>query len=80
MTRKIWIASGLLALTAVVLGACSGGHSSSSPTPVTTLRLEDNFGTQFGVDFRASPDSEPVKPTSGDLTPVDLSAEPRALR
>lgn len=79
MTRKIWITAGLLTVAGLVLGACSSGHSSSTPTPVTTLRLEDNFGTQFGVDYRASRDSEPVKPAPGDIVPLDLTAEPRAL-
>ncbi len=80
MNRSTLIRLGLLSLAAVVLSACGGGGGGSvAVTPVTPQRLEDTFGTQFGIDYRAPANSEPVKPAPGDIIPLNLTVEPTAL-
>ncbi len=81
MNRTLLIRLALLGGAALALTGCGGGHSSATvtPPPVTTLKLEDTFGTQFGVDYRASPNSQPVKPAAGDIIPLTLTDQPKAL-
>ena len=85
MTRSMLFRLTLLGAAALGMAGC-GGHD-STPTPGTTIttppppaaKLEDTFGTQFGVDYRAPANSQPVKPASGDIIPLTLTAAPTAL-
>jgi hypothetical protein len=79
MKRKTITQLALLGMVAVALAGCGGGGSVSTPTPITAQRLEDTFGTQFGVDYRASPNSVPVKPVAGDIVPLSLTTPPALL-
>jgi hypothetical protein len=79
MKRKTIARLALLGMVAVALAGCGGGGSVSTPTPITAQRLEDTFGTQFGVDYRASPNSVPVKPVAGDIVPLSLTTPPALL-
>lgn len=80
MKRLTLIRSALLGGAALALAGCGGGGSSSStPAPVTALKLEDTFGTQFGVDYRTDPNTQPAKPAAGDIIPLDLTAPPKPL-
>ena len=77
-----------LILSALVLSAsaCSsgndGGSSGNTATPppppvvVAPVRQEDQFGTQFGIAFRAAMDGEPFVVQDTDLVAVSLTTEP----
>lgn len=75
-----WLPRALIAggLALLVSGCGGGGNSSSSSTPpvVVTTAQEDKFGTVFGMDFRASANSEPAKVNDGDIVAVSLTTEP----
>lgn len=62
------------------LAACGGGGGSSktvvTPPTVVTTSQEDKFGSKFGQDFRADPNSEPTAVADGDIVPVDATDEP----
>jgi hypothetical protein len=80
MKRKTIARLALLGMVAVALAGCGGGGGSvSTPNPIMAQRLEDTFGTQFGVDYRASPNSVPVKPVAGDIVPLSLTTPPALL-
>ncbi len=66
---------GVLALTAVIAG-CSKAPSAAALSPPPGVPLEDNFGTGFGQDFRAAPNSAPANPSPGDAIPVDPNGRP----
>lgn len=73
---QLGLATGLAAL----LSACGGGGGSTS-TPVTPPTVvatgqEDKFGTKFGQDFRADPNSEPAPVNDTDIVPVTLTDNP----
>jgi len=74
--RKLVLYS-LTAAIAVGLTACGGGGHSAPPAPP---KLEDKFGTAFGRDFRAAPNSTPAPVKSGDVIPTDPAAPPTPLR
>lgn len=64
---------------ALPLAGCGGGGGSDKPpTPpkVVTTAQEDKFGLAFGMDFRASPNSEPATVNEGDIVPVSFTTEP----
>ena len=73
------IARGLI-LSVLVLSAsaCSSGNDGGGSTgntttpvpPVVVVRQEDQFGTQFGVAFRAALNGEPFTLNHRDLVPV----------
>ncbi len=80
MKRKTFLQLALLGVASAVLAGCGGGGGSvTTPTPITAQRLEDTFGTQFGVDYRANPNSVPVKPVAGDIVPLSLTTPPARL-
>ncbi len=80
MKSSTLIKLALLGATAVALAGCGGGGGSATTTPVVTAqKLEDNFGTQFGVDYRQSPNTAPVKPVAGDIIPLSLVTPPVPL-
>ena len=75
--RKKLLGLALFSACALTLSGC-GGSTSSGPVPATT-RLEDKFGTQFGVDFRKDPNTPATKPAAGDIIPLTLTAPPTPL-
>lgn len=82
MTRTTLVRLAVFGAAALALSACgghSGGSASSTSSGPTTARLEDQFGTQFGVDYRASPNAQPVKPLAGDIIPLTATAAPLPL-
>jgi hypothetical protein len=74
----LWAA---LAVTASALAACGGhgGQMAVITPPPPPPKLEDGFGGGFGNLFRASANSEPVKPMATDVNAVDPSAAPTLL-
>ena len=85
MTKKQLIQRALIGTAlALPLAACGGGGGGGSggsdtviapPTVIKTAQ-EDKFGVQFGIDFRASMNSEPASVNDGDIVPVSLTNEP----
>lgn len=74
-----WLEVGLTIGCAVLLSACGGEASTRQPvTPpkVVTTAQEDKFGTAFGQDFRADPNSEPAAVSDTDIVPVSATDEP----
>lgn len=65
---------------ALPLAACGGGGGGSdsviTPPVVVKTAQEDKFGVQFGIDFRASMNSDPVSVNDSDIVPVSLTTEP----
>lgn len=64
---------------AISASACSNHSSDSSqttPPAGTTTAQEDKFGTGFGIDFRASNNSEPANVSDGDIVSVSSTTEP----
>jgi len=59
-------------------GGGGGGGGVTMPPPPPPPQ-EDFFGTAFGVDFRAPPNSNPVVPSPGDIIPVSLTTEPQPI-
>lgn len=82
MTKKQLIQRALLGTAlALPLAACGGGGGGGSdsviaPPVVVKTAQEDKFGVQFGIDFRASMNSEPASVNDGDIVPVSLTNEP----
>ena len=81
MTKKQLIQRALLGTAlALPLAACGGGGGGSdsviAPPIVVKTAQEDKFGVQFGIDFRASMNSEPASVNDGDIVPVSLTNEP----
>ena len=72
------VALGLLA----GLAACSNNNPTPAPPPVVVppaAKLEDQFGANFGIAYRADPLSEAKDPAPGDIIPLSLTAEPVPL-
>ena len=82
MMKKQLIQRALLGtVLALPLAACGGGGGGGSdsviaPPIVIKTAQEDKFGVQFGIDFRASMNSEPASVNDGDIVPVSLTNEP----
>lgn len=70
----------LVAVLGSGVAACGGSGSDATapppPPPPVVVHQEDQFGTAFGVDFRASPMSNPVTPAPGDIVPLSLTTNP----
>ena len=79
ITSMRWLQVGLTIGSAVLLSACGGGESSTrqpvTPPKVVTTAQEDKFGTAFGQDFRADPNSEPAVVSDTDIVPVTATDE-----
>lgn len=67
----------------IALSACGSSRTvppiGAVPTPapvIAAARQEDQFGTQFGVDFRVDLNGEPIPCKEGDLVAVSLTTEP----
>lgn len=82
MKKKI-LYTGILGLLTVGLSGCDdkGSSSSSSTSTVTTQTpaFEDQFGTQFGVLYRAAANTDPANVNDGDVGAVSLTTEPVAV-
>lgn len=76
--RTLFAGASIVALCAA-LEACSGSGGGVKTTPPVVVPQEDFFGTAFGVDFRADPNSNPVTPKAGDIIPVSLTTEPQPI-
>jgi hypothetical protein len=83
MTKKQLIQRALLgSALALPLAACGGGGSGGgadsviAPPVVVKTAQEDKFGVQFGIDFRASMNSDPASVSDSDIVPVSLTNEP----
>ena len=81
MTKKQLVQRALIGTAlALPLAACGGGGGGSDsvitpPVVIKTLQ-EDKFGVQFGTDFRAAMNSDPVSVNDGDIVPVSLTTDP----
>lgn len=77
--RAIMIAASL----SVLLSACGGkanNDDDNPPLPVPMQpRQEDQFGANFGVLFRADPNSEAANASEGDVVGVSLTTEPATI-
>lgn len=82
----------ILAVLVLSASACSSNNgngtgttgNTAAPPPVVTApppppRQEDQFGTAFGVAFRAAMNSEPAAVMDGDIVPISLTTEPVAV-
>ena len=61
------------------LAACGGGDEATTTPPVVVPpapKLEDGFGANFGIAFRADPNSIAKDPQPGDIIPLSLTALP----
>lgn len=79
MTKLIWKIAGIAAVSAG-LAAC-GDSSSPAPgapvvTPPAAPKLEDGFGANFGIAYRAAPNTDAKDPVAGDIIPLDLTKDP----
>ena len=79
--RKLYWQIAAISMMAGGLSACGGGgNSTPAPPPVVVPppapKLEDGFGTNFGIDFRADPNTDAKDPLPGDLIPLSLITDP----
>ena len=69
-----------VAVAGAALAACGGGGSETAPPPVVVVppaaKLEDGFGINFGIDYRADPNTDAKDPVPGDIIPLDLTIDP----
>lgn len=64
------------------LSACDDNKNQSTvitPTPAPVAKLEDGFGANFGIAYRADPNTEAKDPAVGDIIPLTLTVEPVPL-
>lgn len=72
-----------VAMLAGGLAAC--GDNDKTPTPPVVVppapapRVEDQFGTNFGIAFRAEPNTDAKDPMAGDIIPLSLTTDPVTL-
>lgn len=61
------------------LAACGGGDNAAPPPPVVVVppapKLEDGFGANFGIAYRADPNTDAKDPAAGDIVPLSLTTE-----
>ena len=71
----------MLAIMLVSAGLASCGDKAETPTPPPPppVRLEDQFGNGFGIQYRKEPNTEATDPLPGDLIPLSLTNEAVAL-
>lgn len=69
-----------LAIAAGGVSGCGGGTDSPAVTPppvvVPAAKLEDQFGTNFGIAYRNNPNTDATDPASGDIIPLSLTTDP----
>lgn len=71
-----------VAVAAGGVSACgSSGSTTAAPPPVVTpaAKLEDQFGTNFGIAFRNNPNTDATDPAPGDIIPLSLTTDPVAI-
>ena len=64
---------------AACLSACGGGDSNGTTTPpvvVPAPKLEDQFGTGFGVRYRTDANTQATDPLTTDINPVSITTAP----
>ncbi len=71
----------LVAMMGAGLASCGGNGGDAATTPPVVVPpapapQENQFGTAFATDFRASPTSAPATPADGDIIPLSLTTNP----
>lgn len=81
--RKTYWRIAAVAMLAGGLSACGSSNSTAPVTPPVVVppapKLEDQFGTNFGIAYRGSITAEATDPKAGDIIPLSLTTEPVAL-
>jgi len=83
--RTLYWRIAAVAMTTGLLAAC--GNNGSTPTPPVTppvvvppvAKVEDQFGTNFGIAYRGDANTDAKDPTAGDIIPLSLTTDPVAL-
>lgn len=69
-----------VALAGTALASCGGGGNDAPPPPVVVTppaaKIEDGFGANFGIAYRADPNTDAKDPVGGDIIPLDLTTDP----
>lgn len=73
-----------VAMVAGGLSACGNNNYSAPPPPVVVPpppapKVEDQFGTNFGIAYRADPNTDAKDPMAGDIIPLSLTTDPVTL-
>lgn len=74
-------------LAGTALASCGGGGGGDNAAPAPPVvvppppapRLEDGFGANFGIAFRADPNTEARDPVAGDIIPLSLVTDPTTI-
>jgi hypothetical protein len=86
--RHLLRTTALVGLLAMGVIACDGDGDDGNdvvvtpispappPPPSGGVRLEDQFGANFGAAFRAAANSDPRDPQPGDLIAVSFTTDP----
>ena len=82
MRTLIWKTATIAAI-AGGLTACGSDTSTAPPTVVTpppvTTKVEDGFGANFGIAYRADVNGIAKDPVAGDIGPLDLTKDATTL-
>ena len=82
MRMFIWKTATIVAI-AGGLSACGSDTATAPPTSVTpppaTAKVEDGFGANFGIAYRADANSIAKDPVAGDIAPLDLTKDATTL-
>ena len=72
-----------VALMGAGLAACGSGKKTAPPPPVVVVppaaKLEDGFGANFGIAYRADPNTDAKDPAAGDIVPLSLTTDPTTI-
>ena len=78
MRNLIWKFVTISAL-ACGLAACGSDNTpappAAGPPPAAAPKLEDGFGANFGIAYRADPNGIANDPLAADIAPLDLTKE-----
>lgn len=70
-------------LLGAALAACGGSNKAPPPPPVVVVppaaKLEDGFGANFGIAYRADPNTDAKDPVAGDIIPLSLTTDPTTI-
>ncbi len=73
----------VVVLAAAGLAACgSSKKATPAPPPVVVppaAKLEDGFGVNFGIAYRADPNTDAKDPVPGDIIPLSLTTDPTVI-
>ncbi|MBC7667882.1 hypothetical protein [Caulobacter sp. DWR2-3-1b2] len=80
--RNIAVIGLLAASVAACGGGGGGGGGSVAVTPPTASppSIQSAFGAGFATLFNAGPNTDPAKPTTGDVIALSLTTDPLKLR